>query len=64
MRQIDEQALERLIEEVTRQLIEEAAPGNRVIVGITEDIPANRWQESMLAIARTIDECGIAPISR
>ena len=49
------------IEAMTRQLIEESGPGNRVIMGITEDMPPDRWQESMLAIARTIDEMGSRP---
>ena len=44
------------IEEATRQIIRDAAPGNRLIVGITEDIPADRWQQNMLAISRVIDE--------
>jgi len=42
------------IEQVTEDLIAEAAPGNRFIIGITEDIPAERWQENMLAISRAI----------
>jgi len=29
---------------------------NRLLIGITEDIPEDRWQASMLAIARVIDE--------
>ena len=44
------------IEQATRQIIREAAPGNRLIIGITEDIPPDRWQANMLAIARTIRE--------
>ena len=44
------------IEEATRQMIREAAPGNRLIIGITEDIPQDRWQQNMLAISRVIDE--------
>ena len=44
------------IEAATRQLIRDAAPGNRLIIGITEDIPQDRWQQNMLAISRVIDE--------
>lgn len=51
------------IEQVTRELIHEAAPGNRVIIGITEDIPPDRWQQSMLAISRVIEQEGSLPIS-
>ena len=50
------------IEEVTRDLIAEAAPGDRFIIGITEDIPADRWQQNMLAISRAIDAVGSLPI--
>jgi len=52
------------IEEATRQLIREAAPGDRFIIGITEDIPSDRWQQNMLAIARVINENGRLPIPR
>ncbi|HUT33758.1 MAG TPA: hypothetical protein VNE39_09775 [Planctomycetota bacterium] len=44
------------IEATTRQVLREAAPGNRLIIGITEDIPDGRWQANMLAISRVIDE--------
>jgi len=44
------------IEETTREIIRQAAPGNRLIIGITEDIPEDRWQANMLAIARVIDK--------
>ena len=46
------------IEEVTSDLIRQAAPGDRFIIGITEDIPADRWQESMLAISRVVNREG------
>jgi hypothetical protein len=49
-------ATEAKIEETTRQFVRDAAPGNRLIIGITEDIPQDRWQGNMLAISRTIDE--------
>lgn len=42
------------IEQVTEELIAEAAPGNRFIIGITEDMPPDRWQQNMLAISRAI----------
>jgi hypothetical protein len=50
------------IEEVTRDLLRQAAPGNRLIVGITEDIPADRWQQNMLAINRVVCDEGRLPI--
>ncbi|MEW6749421.1 MAG: hypothetical protein AB1505_00400 [Candidatus Latescibacterota bacterium] len=42
------------IEAVTADLIRQAAPGSRFLIGITEDIPQERWQGNMLAIARAI----------
>ena len=50
------------IEEVTRQLLREAAPGDRFIIGITEDIPRERWQRNMLAISKVIGKEGRLPI--
>ena len=39
----------------TRGLLDQAAGSNRLIIGITEDIPANRWQENLLAIMEVIN---------
>ena len=50
------------IETTTRQMLKEAAPGDRFIIGITEDIPADRWQQSLLAISRVIEQDGKLPI--
>ncbi len=43
------------IKETTRELIETAAGTNRLIIGITEDIPEDRWQENLLAISEVIN---------
>jgi hypothetical protein len=51
------------IEAMTRQLLREAAPGHRFLIGITEDVPADRWQDSLCAIMRVIREDGRLPIS-
>jgi len=51
-----------VVEETTRQLLEEAAPGDGFLIGITENVPPDRWQESFAAISRTIDEHGRYPI--
>ncbi len=48
------------IEQTTRELIETAAPGNRFLLGITEDVPEDRWQENLLVIARVIREMAVA----
>lgn len=44
------------IRRTTRELIEAAAGSNRFILGITEDVPADRWQENFLAISEVIRE--------
>lgn len=48
------------IKETTREIIDaarDAAAGtNRLIIGITEDIPEDRWQGNLLAIAEVINE--------
>jgi len=44
------------IEQTTREIIE-SCPRNRLIIGITEDIPEDRWQQNLLAISRVINEC-------
>jgi len=46
------------IEETTRQMIEESLPDKRFIIGITEDIPEERWQGNLLAISKAINEFG------
>ena len=51
------------VEAITGDLISQAAPGNRFIIGITEDIPADRWQASMLAISRGIERWGRLPLA-
>ncbi|MFC1713194.1 hypothetical protein ACFL6S_05975 [Candidatus Poribacteria bacterium] len=51
------------VEAETLKLLKESAPGNRLIIGITEDIPAHRWEGSLLAISRTINQHGCLPIS-
>ncbi len=46
----------------TRQLLREAAPGDRFIVGITENVPEDRWRLSFAVILQTLNECGRLPI--
>jgi len=43
------------VRECTRQMIREASPGNRFIIGITEDVPAHRWRGNFEAIMDGID---------
>jgi len=37
-------------------MMEEALPDKRLIIGITEDIPEDRWQGNLLAISGAINE--------
>ena len=52
-----------VVEETTRHILRDAAPGNRIIMGITEDIPPDKWQESLRAIMRGIEHYGNLPIA-
>ena len=48
----------------TRQLLQEAAPGDGFLLGITEDVPPDRWQQSFLAISQVITTTGRYPVVR
>jgi len=45
-----------VIRRTTRELIAAAAVTNRLIIGITEDIPLDRWQDNLMAISEVINE--------
>ena len=49
---------EKEIEAATRQMIADVAPGDRFLVGITENIPDHCWQQSMTTISRVLREEG------
>ncbi len=51
-----------VIADTTRQLLKQAAPGDRFIMGITENVPDDRWRESFAAILETCNEFGRLPI--
>ena len=50
------------IEALTREILRQAAPGNGFLVGVTENIPGERWMESMAAIGRAVNAYGRCPI--
>jgi hypothetical protein len=52
-----------VIAQTTRDLVRQSAPGDRLIIGITENVPENRWRESFRAIMDTLDECGRLPVA-
>jgi EAL domain-containing protein (putative c-di-GMP-specific phosphodiesterase class I) len=51
-----------VIAATTRKLLQDAAPGERFIIGITENVPENRWRESFRTILDTCNEYGKLPI--
>jgi hypothetical protein len=48
-------SLER-IRQTARQIVAAARDTGRIILGITEDVPPDRWQENLLAISEVINE--------
>jgi len=50
--------------ELMRQILGEAAPGNGFIMGITEDVPDDKWETTFPALMRVINEEGRLPLSR
>ncbi len=51
------------IRDMTIGLLQEAAPGNGFIIGVTENIPKSVGVRSLSVIADTINEYGVCPIS-
>jgi hypothetical protein len=51
-----------VIKYATRHILNESVPGNRLIIGVTEDIPQNDYQRSMTAILEIINSKGILPL--
>ncbi len=49
------------IRTATKEILQAVAPGDRFILGITEDIPKHCWRTSLNTIMDVIDECGILP---
>ena len=50
------------IEGTARQILFEAASGDRFMLGITERVPPDRWQDSLSAISRVLDNSGPLPL--
>jgi len=44
------------IEDIVKRIIDENGRGDRLLIGITEDMPATEWKRSMMAIAEAIDK--------
>lgn len=50
------------LEKATRQILWEAAPGDRFLLGVTEEVPEDCWQEGFAAIQKVINREGLLPI--
>lgn len=53
---------EEKIRETTVDILKQAKPGDRLIVGITEDVPNEHWQKSFSVILDTLNTYGKIPI--
>ena len=51
------------VERTTRQFLYEAAPGDRLVVGITEAVPPQNWRENFVTILKVLNEEGRCPVS-
>jgi hypothetical protein len=47
---------------MAQAILKQAAPGQGFLIGITEDVPKHRWQESFRVILRTCNHEGRTPI--
>jgi hypothetical protein len=50
------------VTDMTRTILAEAAPGDGFIMGITEDVPDDKWEQTFPAIARVLSEEGALPL--
>lgn len=46
----------------TLRILSEAAPGNRFLIGITEDMPENTWRDSLCTISQALLQHGTLPL--
>ena len=44
------------LKEAARECVQLGRETNRVIIGITEDMPKDRWQQNLLAISEAVNE--------
>jgi hypothetical protein len=52
------------IREMTRELLKGVTPGDRILFGVTENIPHHSWRQSLRAITEAMNEYGRCPISK
>ena len=46
----------------TLRILSEAAPGDRFLIGITEDMPENAWRASLSTISQALLQHGALPL--
>ena len=51
------------VADMTRRILHEAAPGNGFLIGITEDVPEDRWPETFETIMRVCRNEGRLPVA-
>jgi hypothetical protein len=51
-----------VVEQATVEMLRQAAPGDRFLIGITETVPVDRWQANYAAITRAIQSHGRLPL--
>jgi hypothetical protein len=51
------------VQETTCQLLREAASGIRFLLGVTAGLPADRWQQNLLAMVHAVNAAGPLPLS-
>ena len=51
-----------VIREATVEILRQAGDGSRLLMGITEDVPADCWEKSLETIADTLNEFGRLPL--
>ncbi len=54
---------EDVIRQTMEEILKEAGTGERLIVGITEDVPSDHYRKSMTVISRVLFEKGRVPLS-
>lgn len=52
-----------VIERTTRRILAESAPGDRLLVGVTENVPDEHWRRSFAAIQGTLRREGRLPLA-
>lgn len=51
------------IQSITKKLLNQAIPGDRFLIGVTENIPSTAWEGSLSVITETINRYGTTPLS-